>query len=174
MYCDACHDLFWFKPKEVPRIASRLFKESDANRVHRLIGARPKPPAKPGVCPDCHAEALGTRFATFSYRKALDFPMHSATWRTAERLLRAAQNWVFVGYSMPAADYEFKHLLKRVQLSRLERPMIAVVTGGSAANDTAETYRRFFGRSSVADEDILMNGLDGVALTRLRTLRALN
>jgi hypothetical protein len=45
--------------------------------------------------------------------------MFERSWLSAERLLRQAKKWVFIGYSLPAADYEFKHLLKRVQLSRV-------------------------------------------------------
>ncbi|WP_363755744.1 hypothetical protein [Sphingobium sp. LSP13-1-1.1] len=38
---------------------------------------------------------------------------------------------MFIGYSMPAADFEFKHLLKRVQLTEGDRPDITVITGGT-------------------------------------------
>ena len=48
--------------------------------------------------------------------------MYDQSWQTAERLLREAKNWIFIGYSLPAADYEFKLLLKRVQLSRKAKP----------------------------------------------------
>ena len=41
------------------------------------------------------------------------------TWFDAEDLLREAKNWVFVGYSLPEADYEFKYLLKRIELSKI-------------------------------------------------------
>ena len=95
-------------------------------------------------CPKCLASALGTRFATFSYRKALDFPMHERSWDSAEKLLWDAKTWVFIGYSLPAADYEFKLLLKRVQLSRPTPPDIVLITGGSSANETVLSYKKFF------------------------------
>ena len=71
--------------------------------------------------------------------------MHERSWGSAERLLRAAKTWVFVGYSLPAADYEFKLLLKRVQLSRFPAPDIVLITGGLGADDTELSYRKFFG-----------------------------
>jgi hypothetical protein len=69
-------------------------------------------------CSACHGIELSTRLATFNYRKALDFPMFQTSWRDAEDLLRNADEWCFIGYSLPAADFEFKYLLKRTQLSR--------------------------------------------------------
>jgi hypothetical protein len=93
--------------------------------------------------------ALGTRIATFSYQKALDFPMFQKSWFSAERLLRSAPKWVFIGYSLPAADYEFKYLLKRIQLARTRPPQFIVVTGGSKddVDATYSNYQRFFGTS---------------------------
>lgn len=45
----------------------------------------------------------------------------------------------------PAADFEFKHLLQRVQLTEGERPDIIVVTGGKEADATVERFTKFFG-----------------------------
>ena len=94
--------------------------------------------------------------------------MHAASWRAAEMLLWEARTWIFVGYSMPAADYEFKQMLKQVQLSRRTKPEILLITGGSAAADTAMTYRRFFGANSINDDDIIPDGFGARALARLR------
>jgi hypothetical protein len=174
MYCDACSRLYWFPASQTQSIAARLFKDSDGEVVERLIGKRPKPPAKPAVCPDCGAQALGTRFATFSYRKALEFPMHYATWGRAEELLQMARTWTFIGYSMPAADYQFKHLLKRVYLSRCPRPRVLVVTKKSPRDMTVENYRRFFGPGAILDGNLLTSGMDDDdTLTKLRAVGAL-
>jgi hypothetical protein len=75
----------------------------------------------------CTTVPLTTRIATFSFLKALDFPMFERSWQSAERLLRNADKCVFIGHSLPSADYEFKHLLKRVQLSRGEPPEFVVI-----------------------------------------------
>lgn len=165
MYCDACSRLYWFPASATRLIAAQLFKHSDGEVVKRLIKKRLRPPAHPAVCPDCGAPALGTRFATFSYRKALEFPMHYATWGRAEELLRKAHTWIFIGYSLPAADYQFKHLLKRVHLSRRPRPRLLVVTKNS--DTTVENYQRFFGTPWIHDGDLLKRGMDRKTLDRL-------
>ncbi len=174
MYCDACSRLFWFPPSSAEQIANRLFRESDGIVVERLIDRRPKPPIRAAVCPGCNADALGTRFATFSYRKALEFPMHQATWSRTEELLREAKTWVFIGYSMPAADYEFKHLLKRVQLSRRSKPKLLLITKAppdtTIKNSTIENFRRFFGPNALPKHNILDGGVDRATIGRLRQL----
>ncbi len=116
--------------------------------------------------------SLGTRFATFSYRKALDFPMHSASWRTAEQYLKGTADWVFIGYSMPAADFEFKHLLKRVQLTEGDRPNITVITGGKDAGATVDRFSKFFGDVK-GKRFFLRNGLDAEAMLHLRKINVL-
>jgi hypothetical protein len=173
MYCDACSRLYWFPVNQIRPIASRLFKESDALEVKQQIGKRPRPPIKPAKCPDCQAQALGTRFATFSYRKALDFSMHHATWKRAEEFLRSARTWIFFGYSMPVADYQFKHLLKHVQLSRPIQPKILIVTKESPSDNTVKNYQRFFGSKAISPSNVLGGGMDSETITRLHRVGAL-
>ncbi len=159
MYCDICSRPYWFKPKYTVEISNRLFKAHDRDVVTGLTGKACPKPKKLGACPDCTGLALGTRFATFSYRKALEFPMHYATWARAEELLQDTSSWIFVGYSLPPADYQFKHLLKRVQLSRATRPpTILVITKEAPAGPTAENYRRFFGFTATPDANVLIDG----------------
>lgn len=174
MYCDCCSRMYWFQPMDTAKIASRLFKKSDSEAVSTLIGQEIRAVKTKALCPACKAESLGTRFATFSYRKALDFPMHLATWREAERQLREAENWIFIGYSLPPADYEFKFLLKRVQLSRGAPPNIVLITTGGATSEAAKAYRKFFGTPSIPRANILSNGLDTAAISRLRSIGALS
>jgi hypothetical protein len=174
MYCDCCSRMFWFEPQETARIASRLFKASDSDAVYELIGKRATAVKAKALCPVCKAETLGTRFATFSYRKALDFPMHLATWSEAERQLRRARTWIFIGYSLPPADYEFKFLLKRVQLSRPDPPRVIVVTSGGTKSETAKAYKKFFGTKAIPGADIFVEGLSDAALSHLESLGALS
>lgn len=171
LYCDACRTTFWLVPNEGSRVARALFRESD----WAAIGGGP-PSSTPATlsqrCPSCAAEALGTRFATFSYRKALEFPMFAASWRTAEERLKRAADWIFVGYSLPAADFEFKHMLKRIQLSENDRPRITVITKGDAGEEAIVRYRQFFGTVS-RERKYLRNGFDDEALDYLRSIRVL-
>jgi hypothetical protein len=117
-------------------------------------------------CLACTRVPLTTRIATFSFLKALDFPMFEKSWVSAERLLREAKKWIFIGYSLPAADYEFKHLLKRVQLSRTEAPDFVVITGGPlpSVNQAYENYQRFFGRGISKRRNFFEDGLSDDAI----------
>ena len=64
-------------------------------------------------------------------------------------LLQQADRWVFIGYSLPQADYQFKHLLKSAQLITGESrsPEIAVITknNGRELSPSVVRYLRFFG-----------------------------
>ena len=175
LYCDACRQLFWFEPAiSTSRIASHLFTERDWTVVDRHIFGIPPKTTSNYRCPKCRARALGTRFATFSYRKALDFPMYERSWLAAEGLLQQAGTWIFIGYSLPAADYEFKHLLKKVQLSRRTPPKLILVTGGIGAESTLASYRKFFGpviRSS--NKSYFGAGLNNETITQLSDMGAL-
>lgn len=170
LYCDACREMFWTPPEQSESVARTLFRQRDWDALG--VGPLESPRVLQPQCPHCDAHSLGTRFATFSYRKALDFPMHSATWRSAEALLKQSLNWVFIGYSLPAADFEFKHLLKRVQLTEEVRPTITVITAGRGAEDTVARFTKFFG-DVTGERKYLKNGLDAEAMAHLKTIGAL-
>lgn len=171
LYCDACRETFWVGPSDTDRVAQTLFRRRDWDVV--LGGAKLKLPATLALAyPHCEAESLGTRFATFSYRKALDFPIHAASWRITEQYLKTTVDWVFIGYSMPAADFEFKHLLKRVQLTEKTRPNITVITGGRDADATIARFTKFFG-DVVGKRFFLKGGLDKAAIAHLQKIQVL-
>lgn len=172
LYCDACRETFWTPPDDNEKIAQTLFRARDWAAIPG-IDDTDHPTTRNPVCPHCHGKSLGTRFATFSYRKALDFPMHAASWRTAESYLKRSVEWVFFGYSMPAADFEFKHLLKRVQLTELLRPNITVITKGSGGIDTVARFKKFFGEVR-GQRTYFINGLDKPAIDHLRKIGVLD
>lgn len=172
LYCDACRETFWVPPDEVENVAQTLFGEKDWRVLKEAKLVTKSPKTLDPACPHCTSRALGTRFATFSYRKALDFPMHTASWRSAERDLKQSAHWVFIGYSMPGADYEFKQLLKRVQLSEPIRPTITLITAGTGGADTITRFEKFFGKVD-KERFYFGNGLDREALDHLRELGVL-
>jgi hypothetical protein len=98
--------------------------------------------------------------------------MYAATWRQAEILLRDARTWIFIGYSLPAADFEFKYLLKRVELSRKKKPDIIVITAGNDARATVDRYTHFFGIGQTP-RIYHVDGLSDDALTQLAEVGAL-
>ncbi len=162
LYCDNCRQLYWFPADDAIRVAMQLITPEETKKLKLET---PVECAK-WRCLNCTAVPLTTRIATFSFLKALDFPMFERSWLSAENLLRYADKWVFIGYSLPAADYEFKHLLKRVQLSRNKPPEFVVITGGSEidCDNTYLNYQRFFGRDIKKDENFLPDGLSKRAI----------
>lgn len=156
LYCDCCRRVFWFPASEVLRIADQILTDAEWKRI--------RPGAKPGPrwqCNRCSGVDLGTRIATFSYRKALDFPMFQISWLRAEDALRRSGRWVFIGYSLPGADYEFKQLLKRVEVSKRNRPEILAISGGArdAVDKTLLNYKRFFGPNIKDGKTFFAEGL---------------
>lgn len=169
LYCDSCRRNFWLPPEQSEEVARTIFGRKDWAVVRRKTRRGKTGTVSTTPCPRCRGRSLGTRFATFSYRKALDFPMHAASWASAERLLRDAPEWVFIGYSMPTADFDFKHLLKRVQLGERHRPNITVITKGAAAEETEKRYLRLFG-DVAGRRHLFRDGLDRAALAHLAQL----
>jgi hypothetical protein len=148
-YCDCCQSLtrldYGFE-QAVVRL--KLLLDPDD---FRLLGAHPEltdllrnNPKRDSLaaCGVCRTR-LGTRIATFTYRK--DLEEHQAVWAAARTGLQLANKWLFVGYSMPEADVEVRHLLKSTQLARREppTPLIDVVLKKDCAAGTR--YQRFFG-----------------------------
>jgi hypothetical protein len=160
LYCDNCRQLYWFPPADAVRVAMQLITSQEAKKL-KLKDARD---CARWRCLNCTTVPLTTRIATFSFLKALDFPMFERSWLSAERLLRTADEWIFIGYSLPAADYEFKYLLKRVQLSRRKPPNFVVITGGAESEFTYANYQRFFGRGIKKDENFFPDGLSKRAI----------
>jgi NAD-dependent SIR2 family protein deacetylase len=160
LYCDNCRRLYWFRPKDTNKVAGQLISAKE----WETIDPETAHSKERWSCGACRAESVGTRLATFSYLKALDFPMFQKSWFSAERMLRDAENWIFLGYSLPGADFEFKYLLKRVQLSRSEPPNFVVVSGGKHADKTYKNYQGFFGRCIKKRKTFFDNGLDDKAL----------
>jgi hypothetical protein len=162
LYCDNCRSMYWFPPEQALQVATQLVSKQEAKRLSLPGGCW-----STWTCPACADVRLTTRIATFSLLKALDFPMFQKSWFSAEQLLRHSKKWVFIGYSLPTADFEFKYLLKRVQLSR-QPPEFVVITGGTPeqADVTYRNYQRFFGRSIRRRGGFFDGGLSPDAIRR--------
>jgi NAD-dependent SIR2 family protein deacetylase len=147
LYCDCCRRAYWVPVRDVARLAVQVLKKDEVEKIY------PKRVSRRLCCPSCEMD-LGVRLATFSYQKSLKVPLFESAWLEAEKVLRRAAKWVFIGYSLPAADFEFKYLLKRVALSRSIPPQIVVVTKNPPRTESqasterqrtssALTYQRF-------------------------------
>lgn len=163
LYCDNCRQLYWFPAKDGLSVAMQLITPREA----KLLGLSDVSKCGKWRCVRCIDVPLTTRIATFSYLKALEFSMFERSWLSAERLLREATKWIFIGYSLPAADYEFKYLLKRVQLSRPESPKFVVISGGpeDVTEGAYRNYQAFFGRGIKKQENFFREGLSEDAVS---------
>jgi hypothetical protein len=116
-----------------------------------------KAPNRGTVCTVCHNPRTTARVATFSYAKAFDFFPFHASWDAALQRLRSASRWIFIGYSLPEADFAFKHLLKSAQLAGEGPKEILVVVKESASTVVKDRYERFFGQNNM---QFFPNGLE--------------
>ncbi len=161
LYCDCCRRSFSVPVGRVSRLASQVLQSEEEKE---LYGQKSRVRLK---CPACDVD-LGVRLATFSYQKALRAPMFESSWLQAEKSLRKSRRWVFIGYSLPAADFEFKYLLKRVELARKISPEILVVTKADSNNPDDSTavrsYKRFFGEERPT---FFYSGLDETAVNMI-------
>lgn len=148
LYCDNCRSLFHDLYDTVPIIKRagiskndiemfRYFAEIDLNES---LLYRKK-------CPVCRNEVF-SHIATFSYRKSFRANSFPNIWSKAEEILSQSDRWIFIGYSLPEADYEFKHLLKisELKLDHVREKELKIDLILLNASDTIEKYRKFFGR----------------------------
>lgn len=149
VYCDCCHRVYGGTEKSA--LHRRAFLEvSDFESFEGLVGIdMDKVEDELGDvglrrC-GCCGNTMAGRVATFSYRKAFSINQFQTIWDRAHEVMSRANTWLFVGYSMPEADFEFRHLLKSAQLARREPSdwKCEVVLKGDAAAGCR--YMRFFG-----------------------------
>jgi hypothetical protein len=103
---------------------------------------------------------VGPHIATFSFRKSFRTNASALSWQAAEEILSEARKWIFIGYSFPDADIEFKHLVKTCELKfyhdiKKKKNIDVVIKNDEEAE---ERYARFFGSSNFL---IYQSGLEG-------------
>lgn len=149
VYCENCSALYFDVStklslrSKVGLIKSdfRLFDQSLADRkFDQMLGILPVD----RQCRRCK-NMVSSHIATFSYRKSFRTHAYSAIWHRAGEILADSDHWVFIGYSLPKADFELKHLLKSAQLRFAHLPneaakQIDVVVLGDAARQEYENY----------------------------------
>lgn len=162
-YCDTCRRIFAdFDEKNTLRLNS--FLEKDDFELFADTKGKDYPPCdNPNnmdrECRNCNSQLAG-RVATFSFRKAFSISQFQIIWEAAFRELSIANKWLFIGYSLPDADYEFKHLLKAAQLARSHPEGWKGMVAYGGDKKTKENYTRFF-----SDRDVVYHRLkDGASL----------
>jgi hypothetical protein len=88
----------------IPIIERSGIQEAD---LGMLKGYSAKTELNNRKCMICGNE-ISSHIATFSYRKSFRANSFPNIWKKAEEMLSHADRWVFIGYSLPDADYEFK------------------------------------------------------------------
>jgi NAD-dependent SIR2 family protein deacetylase len=154
-YCDCCSRLYAFEPTQgkgalykhvfIDKEDLRMLAAGDKVARLSVHGSKAK-------CYVCQI-ALSSRVATFSYAKVLNFVHFLSIWDDAFTVLRNARHWVFVGYSLPEADFQLRHLLKAAQLGRAEPSEVKVTVVTNQDPSTIERFQRFFGASVEAVEN---------------------
>lgn len=173
VYCDNCRQVFSDADRKLSLVINaglldddfKLFDETwPDNGIASLTGLTNRD------CPRCRSP-VGPHIATFSYRKSFRSAAFAQSWARAEEVLSSANRWLFVGYSLPNADYEFAHMLKTAEL-KLARPTLrpvrinVVLKRDKAAE---ERFRKMFG-SAIAK--VSHSGLEGYMKRGLRKFLA--
>ena len=160
VYCENCKTLFYLLDeklslhKKVGLLKSdfRLFDEKFTNRhFDTSLGIDPNEKE----CKIC-GYGVASHIATFSYRKSFRTTAYSAIWLEAEDILAYSSKWIFIGYSLPEADFELKHLIKNAELrfkhKKKKRDIDVVIYD----NNTEKKFERFLGKENV---NIFQKGL---------------
>jgi hypothetical protein len=149
LYCDSCRQLY--APRDSGKGALNLnaylephdFQglgfDDVADEVRRLT-------RNPRKCTWCRNRLAG-RLATFSYRKAFSINQFQTIWDRAYSALARANRWLLIGYSMPEADFEFKHLLKAAQLARPKASDLSIHVVLKDDTGAEERYKGYFGNA---------------------------
>lgn len=147
MYCDGCrriyvglpgegktalHSWTFLRAEDFEALGSHLLKNDFQLQRDHL------------TCAFCGVE-LSARVATFSFAKALGFFQFQAVWDRALDALRRARRWIFIGYSLPQADFEIRALLKTAQLADAIQGRKEIIAIPGKNELARENFERFFG-----------------------------
>jgi hypothetical protein len=155
VYCDNCRSIFYDRYRKLSleikaglgKADLRLFNVAMKGQTY-LENIEVNPTER--ECRNCEC-AVGPHIATFSFKKSFRTHAFANSWFAAEKILSAASKWIFIGYSLPAADYEFKHLLKichlRFAKGRTPVKQIEVVLHDDKMAE--KNYRSIFGNSDI-------------------------
>ncbi|MBA7666992.1 hypothetical protein ES703_75077 [subsurface metagenome] len=154
VYCENCKTLFYLLDeklslhKKVGLVKSdfRLFDEKFTDKhFDKALGIRPNEKK----CKICN-NSVASHIATFSYRKSFRTAAYPAIWSEAENILANSSKWIFIGYSLPEADFELKHLIKNAELrfkhKKMKRDIDVVILED---NSIKKKFEKFFGKENV-------------------------
>ncbi len=145
LYCDNCRSLYYDLFDDVSLIKKAGFQRNDLNIFPELKKFESEL-FQSENCMVCQ-DRISSHIATFRYRKSFRTNSFPSVWDSAEEVLNKADRWVFIGYSLPDADYEFKHLLKIAQLktAHIVNKQLSIDLVLESSENTVDKYRCFFG-----------------------------
>lgn len=147
LYCDNCRVLINDMENKYTLLEKAGFKETDFGIFDELQSMKDSGiltgSAQCFICGD----VVSSHIATQSYRKSFRENSYPSIWSEAEDMLANSYKWIFIGYSMPQADYEFKHLLKisELKLSHKRRKRLSIDVVLLNSKNTIMKYKSFFG-----------------------------
>lgn len=149
IYCDSCRRIYGGKEKTA--LYKGVYTRYDDFGL--FFASLPEddfdePRRSDRKCLHC-GSLLGGRIATFSYRKDLSPAFLQALWDLAGKHLSESDKWLVIGYSLPEADYEFRHLLKRSQLARRRQSPLEIEVVVMKDCPALLRYEAFFGALNI-------------------------
>jgi hypothetical protein len=156
VYCDNCKSLFFDLEQKLPLRTKAGLIKADFRLLDERFSDRKFDDAL-GIAPEernckfCEFP-VSSHIATFSYRKSFRTHAYPSVWYHAERLLADSNHWIFIGYSLPEADFELKQLLKSASLrmqhrrTKVKKAIDVIVLKDLG---TQEKYARFFGADNI-------------------------
>jgi len=147
IYCPNCHRLDIGLVQEGPEL---MYTRKVLDDLYQEVNLHDKYSCRGASCKDCNFPTRPV-LITPTHRKDYRNPHIAQVWYDAERVLRAADRVILVGYSLPTDDVEVVYLLKR-SLQHLvnSAKAITVVLHSSQDRDIASSevglrYRSIFG-----------------------------
>jgi hypothetical protein len=174
-YCDNCNKVFYMEDRKMATVIHTglyesdfgwdfQYKNLDRQYLIKEIQQKIQENNDKKCCPQCNYP-LGSHIATFSFNKSFRTYAFEDSWKLAERILDEADKWVFIGYSLPEADFVFTHLLKCVQKSKTPtKKIIAIMYKDMKGR---KKYYNLFGKSNVK---VYNKGLEDFVNKHIRLL----
>lgn len=85
-----------------------------------------------------------------TYIKGLSNPQYKIIWQNAGIEISEADKLVFIGYSLPSADFEMRQLLARMTRTNAEIQVVDVCSTDDRKEMTKNHWEKFFGKRSIS------------------------
>lgn len=108
-------------------------------------------------CPQCNKVKLNATLLLPSFQKELQKHHFQQIWTQAAKELSEASKIVFIGYSFPLADFDFRSLMTKHLSKDVEVEVVLYKRDGCDDCDSSTRYKKYFGER-LKDENIYRDG----------------